>query len=51
MPNIVGSQVFELKDFQLIGTNQVLNVYHYRKRDGITAPVLWPLLGHTDRAD
>lgn len=38
MPTIVGEEVFELKDFQTIGTNSVLNVYAYKLRDGQPSP-------------
>lgn len=38
MPSIVGEQIFEVKDFQTIGTSTVLNVYYYRKRVGEPDP-------------
>lgn len=38
MPTIVGEEVFELKDFQTIGTNSVLNVYAYMLRAGQPSP-------------
>lgn len=38
MPSIVGEEVFELKDFQVIGTNSVLNVYAYMLRAGQPSP-------------